>query len=349
VNSLARPAVRRRLPPASLQPLRGLLDDVAIVEHARYGDADPASGHCVDDAGRALVLACELSSDAIAGDLARRMVEFLDAMHLGGGRFRLRDNDRTGADTESDDGSARAIHGLGVAAGSAPWAWVRDQSRRLLADATPFRSPHLRARAHAALGAAAAGPQRPEGLDAQIEAMAVAVGPLPSGSWPWPEARLTYSNAIVPDSLIAVAAELGDDALLDRGLELLAWLLTVESRPGHLSPVPVGGWASGERRPGFDQQPVEAGTLAAACRRAIDVTGDEQWGRGIELAAGWFAGVNDVGVPVWNPATGRAYDGLEPDSINQNQGAESALAFVSTCADLDWLERRAERTRRSTR
>ena len=39
---------------------------------------------------------------------------------------------------------------------------------------------------------------------------------------------------------------------------------------------------------------------------------------------------NDIGVPMWDPATGGGYDGLTLHGPNLNQGAESTLAFIST-------------------
>ena len=47
-------------------------------------------------------------------------------------------------------------------------------------------------------------------------------------------------------------------------------------------------------------------------------------------AVDWFLGDNDVGVPMWDPATGGGYDGLTPHGPNLNQGAESTLALIST-------------------
>ena len=331
-------AVRLYEPAPTLQPLVALLDDVAIIEHARFDRPDPTSGHCVDDAGRALVLACLVPTDPVSFELARRMVDFLASMHRGGGRFRLRDRAR-GA-TESDDASGRAIHGLGVAASRAPWKAVRDDARALLADTGGFDSPHLRACAHAVLGLLAFG----AGTASLVEPLCARLTAsldrsVVADAWPWPEPRLTYGNALIPDALISIAAARNDVVLLHRALVLLDWLLDIETQPGHLSPTPVGGWLPGEPRPGFDQQPIEAWVIADACRRAIEVTGDGRWGRGIELAAGWFAGSNDLGAPMWDPATGRAYDGLEIGGVNRNQGAESTLALIATRIDLDWYTR----------
>ena len=46
------------------------------------------------------------------------------------------------------------------------------------------------------------------------------------------------------------------------------------------------------------------------------------------LAAGWFFGNNAAGAPMYDPATGRGYDGLQganEQRINRNAGAESTI------------------------
>jgi hypothetical protein len=148
--------------------------------------------------------------------------------------------------------------------------------------------------------------------------------------WPWPEPRLTYANAVLPGSLIAAGVALGDDGVIDDGLFLLDWLIKTECRRGHLSPTAVGGWGPGEDRATFDQQPLEAESLADACARAFACTGDPRWLAGVELAVAWFAGDNDAGLPLHDRATGGGCDGLTAAGLNTNQGAESTLALLAT-------------------
>ena len=57
-------------------------------------------------------------------------------------------------------------------------------------------------------------------------------------------------------------------------------------------------------------------------------TGDDTYGKLAGLAAGWFYGNNAAGFPMYDPKTGRGYDGLlGPSSfrVNQNAGAESTV------------------------
>ena len=110
---------------------------------------------------------------------------------------------------------------------------------------------------------------------------------------------------------------------------MLEWLLTVETRDGHLSVVPAGGWGPGEDRPAFDQQPIEVAALADACMRAATVTGDSSWLAGVEMSVSWFLGDNDAKVPLLDERTGGGCDGLSRDGRSRNQGAESTLAMIS--------------------
>jgi hypothetical protein len=154
--------------------------------------------------------------------------------------------------------------------------------------------------------------------------------PAPDAAWPWPYPRLTYANALLPGVLLAAGEHLDDARLVSDGLGLLGWLLREETRAGHLSVTPADGRGPQDRPPGFDQQPIEVATLADACARAYSLTGDAQWEWAVGRAAAWFFGANDTGVNLYDVATGGCCDGLQAQGRNENQGAESTLAFIST-------------------
>jgi hypothetical protein len=154
--------------------------------------------------------------------------------------------------------------------------------------------------------------------------------PTPASVWPWPEARLTYANAVLAEVHLAAGKYLDARRLVDSGLLLLGWLMEQETQDGHLSTAPVGGWTIGDPRPGFDQQPIEAAAIADACARAHAITGDAVWVDGLELAIGWFLGENDAKVELADWRTGGGSDGLHQSGCSDNQGAESTLALIST-------------------
>lgn len=147
---------------------------------------------------------------------------------------------------------------------------------------------------------------------------------------PWPEPRLTYANATLAEALIAIGSSLGDDDALATGLDRLHWLRGLQTRDGHLSFVGTGGRDLHDRAVQFDQQPIEAATLADAAFRAWSVTSDRYWADTVIQCAAWFEGDNDVGCTMYDPHTGGSFDGLKPHGPNTNQGAESTLALVST-------------------
>ncbi len=147
----------------------------------------------------------------------------------------------------------------------------------------------------------------------------------------WPQPRLTYANALIPEALIAIGVGLGDATSLDRGLALLRWLVALQTSPeGHLSPVPAHGWAPGEALPAFDQQPIEVVALAESCWRALRATDDPAWLEPLMRCRDWFLGANDAGLRLYDSRTGAGHDGLAADHVNANQGAESTMAALST-------------------
>ncbi len=187
--------------------------------------------------------------------------------------------------------------------------------------------------AFAALGAAevAQHDARHRGARSLLADAVTTIGPASNDpAWPWPEPRLSYANAALPEVLIAAGHLLDRPDVLDDGLTLLRWLLDRETIDGHLSPTPVDGAGRDDVVGRFDQQPIEVAAMADACARAHAVTGDDDWRRGLDLAIDWFAGGNDVGTPMWDVATNGGYDGLNPTGPNLNQGAESTLALIST-------------------
>jgi hypothetical protein len=333
-------------PEAAFGHLLRLSDDTGLFEHARGAVPRRECGYCVDDVARGLVVVCREPSPMGAVMAAgERYLAFLNHAQVSGGASHNRLSfDRRWTDAAGvGDWWGRSLWGSGTAA-------ARGWSPRLRADALAHfdagaatRSPWPRAMAFAALGAAEVITAHPDHGGArqllQDAATLLRPGLLRPGAadarkvaadWPWPEPRLQYANAAWAEALMAAGWGLGDDRLVDDGIRLLEWLLQSETVDGHLSLTPVGGWGPGEPRPGYDQQPIEAAGLADACTRAFVLTGDGHWVGAVGRAVSWFLGDNDAGIPMSDPDTGGGYDGLELGGRNDNQGAESTLALVST-------------------
>jgi hypothetical protein len=162
-----------------------------------------------------------------------------------------------------------------------------------------------------------------------------------SQGWNWFEDVLSYSNARLPQALIACASRTGDKAMLAAGLESLDWFVSMQrcEIKGHFVPIGSQGfYRKGGERARFDQQPVEAGAVLSACLQAFRATGDERWMKEAWSAFNWFLGDNDLQIVLYDSSTGGCRDGLHPDRANENQGAESTLSFLMALLEMRLLE-----------
>jgi hypothetical protein len=317
------------------QHLQRMTDNIGLLEHAEGITPRHEHGYCVDDVARGLVVVCREPSSAqeLIG-LGDRYLSFLAQAQAPDGRFfnRLGYDRSWQGQPGTEDCWGRALWGLGTAAARASSAQIRAESLDRFGRSARVWSAWPHAMAFAALGAAEilqAWPGHPAALKLLDKACEVIGEPSGDAAWPWPEPRLSYANAAIAEAVIVAGDQLGRDRVLQNGLRMLDWLLGVETRGGHLSVTPAGGWSLGEARPAFDQQPIEVAALADACMRAAEITRDGSWLAGVEMGVAWFLGDNDVEIPLLDERTGGGCDGLSRTSRNRNQGAESTLAMIS--------------------
>ncbi len=311
-------------------------DGIGMFEHADHDSPRREHGYCTDDMARLLIVAVrEPDVSEPVRELGRTAFRFLAASQSATGHTRNR-RDASGrwhGRHGVEDCWGRSVWAFGTAARRAPEDWMRGSAMSYFTHGARRRSPHRRAMAFAALGAAEVFDvdHRHRGAREMLAAAITTIGPISTDPrWPWPEPRLSYANAVLPEVLIAAGSALDRPDVLADGLTLLRWLLERETVDGHLSPTPVGGAGPADSRPRFDQQPIEVAALADACARAAAVTGDDDWRRAVDLAIDWFSGKNDTGAVMWDAVTHGGYDGLTADGPNLNQGAESTLALIAT-------------------
>ena len=69
-----------------------------------------------------------------------------------------------------------------------------------------------------------------------------------------------------------------------------------------------------------------------------------RWLTEARRAFDWFLGANDLGEPLYDPATGGCHDGLLCDRVNGNQGGELVLAFLLAAVEMSAALASAART-----
>ena len=328
-----------------------LTDGTGVLQHAVYTLPNYEHGYCSDDNARALILMMLLEELEESFPERHRLTSiyagFLqNAFDADRGCFRRVMSYRREWETEigSEDSHARALWALGSCVGrsqhEALRSWAAELFERALPAVQDFTSPRAWALAIIGLheylrklsGDLMATQLRAE-LSQRLRSRYQAEA---SPDWLWFEDTVTYDNARLPHALILTGRWASEHELLEIGLRSLRWLFENETAPeGHFRPVGSNGfWKRGEQPALFEQQPIEAHAMICASLEAYEATEDRYWLSQANKAFEWYHGGNDLGLALYDAQSGGCRDGLHIDRVNQNQGAESTLAFLLSLAEM---------------
>jgi hypothetical protein len=158
-----------------------------------------------------------------------------------------------------------------------------------------------------------------------------------SATWHWFEKSLSYSNARLSQALILAGRRSNNKRMIAAGIKSLEWLVAIQHCGESDIFVPIGSngkFAEGAERARFDQQPVEACATISACLEAYRLTRERLWCEEADRVFKWFLGNNDLQVPLYDATTGGCRDGLHPERVNENEGAESTLSFLMALLEM---------------
>lgn len=349
----------RESPELNLDHLYRMTDSTGIFQHASYSEPNPEEGYCTDDNARALTLAVSLGQMEDAPrrvrTLATTYAAFLrSAFDCKTGRFHnFLSRDHHWLDKQgSEDCHGRAIWAIGSAVRRSPHWSSQAMADQLFTDSlaavTDFTSP--RAWAFTLIGIdeylrhsnrddSLANSLRRDLTGRLVSIFDKVAGP----GWTWFENELTYDNAKLAHALIVSGRASGRRDAYERGIEALRWLLGVQNSPrGQLRPIGSNGfYPRNSVRADFDQQPIEAQSTISACLEAYRATADPWWYEQAQIAFDWFLGWNDLGLRLYAPETGGCRDGLHADRANENQGAESMLAYLLSVVEMRQVQNTA--------
>jgi len=342
------------LPALNAAHLLDLTDDTGILQHAIFSVPNSSEGYTTDDNARALIVATLMHASAENVDeqtnrrLRHRYLAFLWlAFNTDTGRFRnfLAYDRRWLENVGSDDSHGRALWSLGTVLGASQDAGLRGAAGRLFEAAVPatltFTSP--RAWAYCILGMQAYLDWFPGDRDIQRVRNTLANRLLDiyerthSPTWRWFEKSLSYANARLAQALILAGWRSDNHRMVEAGIDSLKWLIREQHRNDNDIFVPIGSngfFVEGSEKARFDQQPVEACATIAACLEVYRLTEQGLWFEEAQRVFRWFLGKNDLEAPLYDATTGGCRDGLHPDRINENQGAESTLSFLMALLEM---------------
>ncbi|WP_445376382.1 glycosyltransferase family 4 protein [Niveispirillum fermenti] len=336
------------LPAVNLHYFLRMCDDTGLYQHAVRGVPDRSHGYCVDDNARALLLACALAGEKeeVPDLTVSRFTAFIqhawnpDTRHF---RNFMGFNREWLEARGSQDSHGRTLWALGECArcDADPdrQAWARDLFRLALPTVDGFMA--TRAQTFTLLGLDGYCAAQPRDRDAarMRDRLAARLVTLfksnATQDWCWFEDGLSYDNARLSQALILAGRATGSQEMTDAGLRSLRWLAEVQTAPSGFFR-PVGSQSFGDLRVPprlFDQQPLEAAAMVAACAAAFQVEKDPFWWQEATRAFAWFHGENDQGMPMADEI-GACRDGLCADGLNENRGGELVLSYLLAITDM---------------
>ena len=345
------------LPPLKLDHLLRMTDDTGIFQHAIFNVPNFAEGYCTDDNARAFILTLlleettSLATQLQFEHLASIYLAFLwNAFDQETCRFRnFMSHQRHWLEREgSEDSHARALWATGTALGRSKNEGHRNLCALLFQRGLPtvenFSSPRAWAFALLAIqeylrafsGDRSANQLREVLTNRLVELFRTNS----SDDWVWFESVATYDNARLSQAMILSGYWTSRGDVVEVGLRSLRWLVEQQMADGgHFAPIGSNGfWTRGYECARFDQQPLEAYAMIAACVEAYSLTRDSTWQRAARRRFEWFLGRNDLGQSLYDSSTGGCRDALHSNRVNQNQGAESSLAFQLALAEMTRAE-----------
>ena len=340
-----------QLPEIKLDHIFRMTDSTGLFQHAVQTVPNFSTGYCTDDNARALILTVlleELGEDSSQlRNAASTYAAFIrHAFDPKLKRFRnCMDFNRSWTDEEiSEDCCGRALWALGTCVGRSKNSCFQTLAGQIFGQAispvAEFSSPRAWALAligtHEYLrrlsGDRLATQLRETLTDRLMELYEKAA----TKDWPWFEDSVTYMNAKLSHALILSGRWTARPDVFDVGIKTLRWLMEIQTAEGgYFRPIGSNGFFKrGGPQANFDQQPIEAHATVSACLEAYRVTSDNFWFAQARHAFDWFLGRNDLGILLYDPNSGGCRDGLHVDRVNQNQGAESTLAFLLSLAEM---------------
>lgn len=339
---------RTIIPDMNISHLRTMTDEFGLFQFASLTVPNRNFGYTLDDNARAAIVCSWLTKQIYTGELERLIaiyLSYIQACQMPDGSFinyighkeKIPTHQNMTEDLE--DAEARALWALSeLMINPSLSAGIREKAQGIFLKKyrTMKKFTHLRAQAFAIKAFALLIPHLPadrESLGRDIATYADnlmnALATVTHKPWHWFENHLSYNNGILSESLILASIITHNPEYKKIGISTLQFLIINTFVNDTYVPIGQSEWyKNSEKRSMFDQQPEDPASMISALVCAYKNTKNEEYRRLADICFNWFLGKNDLNSPLYDKETGGCYDGLRPDSINQNQGAESLVSYL---------------------
>lgn len=330
------------LPTFSIEHIKRLTDDTGIIQHAKFGIPNFKEGYCLDDNSRALLMALmtyKVKKDTSALKLCSIYLSYIYYMQNPDGSFRnfLSYSRQFLDEVGSEDSFGRTIWAIGYMLDNSPNASYYQIGRLIFNESIPVfdNLKSIRSIANTIIGICHYLRSNMSD-DIMIEKLRKLAHVLidhyqanTHDNWNWFEDLLAYDNAILPLAMLHATEILNEDQVREVAFDSMNFLISQTMSNGYLSVIGNEKWfRKNSDRSVFAQQPIDAMAMVLMFRQAYNVSNDKNYLSKLFKSFKWFLGENDLRMNLFNHETKGCFDGLESYGVNQNQGAESTLAYL---------------------
>ncbi|HOJ93374.1 MAG TPA: glycosyltransferase [Dictyoglomaceae bacterium] len=325
----------------TLSHLKRLTDDTGIIQHSKYAVPDRASGYTTDDNARALIVTVkyyELTKDKDIPELIIKYLSFVNYAQREDGYFHnFMSYDRKFIDEMgSEDCFGRCLWATGYLVGHLDIFNLhlagKEIFEKALKNIRDLSSP--RAKGYSILGLYHFFKRYSKRddilnyINELAESLVNQYKITKDENWKWFEEYLTYGNAIIPMGLFYAYNSTKNVEFLRVAKESTDFLIKTLIKDSYLDLVGNKGWYyKNGIKSDYDHQPIEAGYMTLLFLTAYNTTLDKRYMELAWTSFDWFFGRNRNGKALYNEETGGCFDGLTPEGVNLNQGAESLLVY----------------------
>lgn len=342
-------ALKYNLPAINLTHIKKLTTDFGMIQFCKINQPDIDSGYTLDDNARAMIAMCqyyELNKDEAALESIRIYLDFIKHCLQPDGYFLNYVNENRvfteqNNSTNLADSNGRAIWALGYLIS------ISDQlPEEIGKDAVLIMQKALqnvnkiystRAMAFAIKGLYYRNKKtksiRSYSLIRQLANRLVQMYKHEADrEWEWFESYLTYANSILPEAMLCAWLATGENIYKEIAKSSFDFLLTKTFGENSIKVISNKNWLHRDNTAfcvsAGGEQPIDVAYTILALEKFYDVFKDAEYLCRMEISFNWFLGNNHLHQIIYNPRTGGCYDGLEENSVNLNQGAESTVSYL---------------------
>ncbi len=324
-----------------LEHIRRLTNQVGILQHAKFSLPNYHHGYCLDDNARALQLTILAKSKYKTNeydDLIDTYLAYIMYVQNTDGSFKnfISFENCFLDEKGSDDSFGRAIMALGIVLQHDDRSYIirivndiLDKSYDRLLESDSLRAnAYILCGLHAIYNSGRYSKNITSKIAYLVKFIVHEYEQTTYSDWCWFEKKITYDNALIPYALLLSSEIINDNNCNEIAISSTLFLDQLLFKNGHLGLIGNDGWYSNfGLLSNCGQQPLEIPSLILLYKKMEELNPKIKLEGSAQKSYEWFFGNNNIKLSLYDKETKGCADGIEHNSINYNQGAESTMSL----------------------